>query len=112
MESTGVKMGGVKHDGEKPRMDLVSPVAAVELAKVLTFGAKKYAAHNWRKGIAYTRCIAAILRHTYAYLAGETLDPETGLSHMAHVMCEAMFLVEYENSRPEFDDRYKKEESK
>lgn len=97
--------GGVKHDDGKPRTELISPIAMIELAKVLTFGAKKYEARNWEKGLLYTRVIGAILRHTWAYLRGETLDPETGLSHMAHVLCEAMFLVHFESTRPEFDNR-------
>lgn len=96
---------GVKHDQEKPKMELIAPSAIFALANVLTFGAKKYAARNWEKGMVWTRPIAAILRHTFAYLGGETHDPETGLSHMAHVMCEAMFLIEYEKTHPELDDR-------
>jgi hypothetical protein len=99
--------GGVKHDGERPRMDLISPIAIVALAKVLTFGAKKYESRNWEKGIAWSRCIAAILRHTFAFLGGQTHDPETGINHMAHVLCNAQFLVEFEVTHPEFDDRPK-----
>jgi hypothetical protein len=97
--------GGIKHDGEKPRMDLISPIAIFALARVLTFGAKKYAARNWENGFTWCRPIAAILRHTFAYLMGETHDPETGESHMAHVMCEAMFLTHFEKTHPELDDR-------
>ena len=91
---------GTKHDGEKPRLDLISPIALEEVAKVLAFGAKKYQAWNWAKGINYTRVIAAILRHTYLYLRGETLDSETGISHMAAVMCNAMFLLHFEKLKP------------
>lgn len=98
---------GIKHDAEKLRMDLISPIALEELAKVLGFGAKKYSSWNWSKGINYTRVIAAILRHTYAYLKGEDLDKETGVSHMASVMCNAMFLLHFEKLRSEFDDREK-----
>ena len=103
---------GKKHDSEKPRMDLISSKAMVELAKVLTFGAKKYASHNWRHGIAYSRIIAAIMRHVTAYNDGETLDPETGLSHIAHALCECMFLLEFEQTHPEMDDRYKEVKAK
>jgi hypothetical protein len=110
--SRGGLPGGLKFDGEKPRMDLISPIAAVALARVLTFGAKKYADNNWRKGIAWTRIVGAILRHAFAYLMGETNDPETGISHMAHIMCEAMFLIEFEQTHPELDDRYKLGENK
>ena len=98
---------GTKFDGDKPRMDLISPIALEELAKVLDFGSKKYEAWNWSKGISYTRILAATLRHTYKYIMGESIDPETGVSHMASVMCNAMFILHYEKYRPEFDDRNK-----
>lgn len=97
---------GVKFDADKPDMSLLSSVALVELTKVLDFGAKKYAPHNWRKGIVTTRLLAACLRHTFAYLRGESVDPETGLSHMAHAMCCCMFILELSLTKPEFDDRH------
>lgn len=98
---------GTKFDQEKPRMDLISAEAITQLANVLTYGARKYDSYNWAKGIAYSRVLAAILRHTIKYMSGETIDPETGLSHMAAVMCNAHFLVHFEKFRPEFDDRPK-----
>ena len=98
---------GIKNDQGKPRLDLISPIALEELAKVLDFGSKKYDTWNWSKGLAYTRVLAAILRHTYKYVSGETIDPETGISHMAAVMCNAMFLLHFEKFRPQFDDRPK-----
>lgn len=99
--------GGVKADAGKPDMSLIAPEAIVELAKVLSFGAKKYAAHNWRGGLKESRILAALLRHTLAYMGGEDLDPETGLPHPAHIMCNAMFLVTQHPKRPDLDDRYK-----
>lgn len=107
--SRSVEGQGKKFDGGKPRMELISPYAIEELAKVLTFGAKKYADRNWEQGFAWSRAIAAVLRHSFAYLRGETHDPETGLSHMAHVLCEAMFLVHFEKTHPSLDDRPKYE---
>jgi len=98
---------GKKHDDGKPRMELLSPIALEEIAKVLTFGAKKYGDHNWRQGIKWTRILGALLRHVYAFLRGENEDSETGLSHMAHVGCCVLFLLDYEVNKREFDDRYK-----
>lgn len=97
-------VAGVKYDAGKPRMDLISPFAMEELGKVLAYGAKKYADRNWEKGISYSRVIAAILRHTAKYMMGEKIDPETGLSHMAAVLCNAHFLVHFENTMPSMDD--------
>lgn len=97
---------GMKFDGDKTRMDLLDAGAIEQLAQVLTFGARKYAAHNWRKGISKSRLIAAALRHLFAYLAGDDKDPESGLSHVAHAMCCCMFLLGLEH-RDELDDRWK-----
>ena len=98
-------IGGVKFDSQKVRMDLLCPFAMEELAKVLTFGAKKYDSWNWTKGIKTCRLIAALLRHVFAYAKGEDVDPETGLHHMAHAMCCAMFVVGMPHYATGQDDR-------
>lgn len=97
---------GVKKDEGKPRMDLISSIAITELAKVLTFGCGKYSPNNWRLGISWGRVIGACLRHIFSWMKGDDKDPETGLSHLAHAFCCLMFLLEYEITRKEFDDRY------
>lgn len=101
--------GGLKFDTDKSRMDLIDGEAMEELAKVLTFGAKKYAEHNWRKGITLSRLLAALLRHAYAILRGEDTDEETGLPHAAHAMCCCMFLLWTMKHRRDMDDRFKHE---
>jgi hypothetical protein len=98
--------GGTKHDQSKLPLDLIDPVAMDGLAAVLAFGAKKYAAHNWRAGISYSRLIAAALRHTQAILRGEDTDPESGLPHVDHLGCCWMFLSNMQKTRPDLDDRY------
>jgi hypothetical protein len=103
-----IQQAGTKYDEGKPDMSLLSSVAIEEVAKVMTFGKRKYAAHNWRKGISYSRCIAAALRHIFAYLRGEDIDPESGLSHLGHAICCLMFLLEFIlTGRTDLDDRYK-----
>lgn len=97
---------GKKNDSEKIRMELLSTTALLEIAKVMTFGAKKYDADNWRGGIAWRRVLGAALRHLTAFNDGEDTDPETGLSHLAHLGCCVMFLLEYEKTHKELDDRY------
>ena len=97
---------GIKHDAEKVRLDLLSPLWLTGVGQVLTFGARKYAAHNWRKGIERSRLLGACLRHVLAYLNGEDNDPETGLSHLFHASCCLMFASELHETRPDLDDRY------
>jgi hypothetical protein len=99
---------GLKFDTGKPPMELLDAYAIEELVKVLDFGSKKYAAHNWRKGLTLTRLLGAALRHLFSYLRGEDVDPETGLSHAAHAMCCCMFILWTAKERPDLDDRWKK----
>lgn len=100
---------GVKHDQGKPDMSLLSNIALVKVAQVMTFGKQKYSANNWRGGFAWSRPLAAAARHLFAYIGGEDKDPETGLSHLAHASCCLMFLLEFEETHKNLDDRYKKE---
>lgn len=100
---------GLKFDAGKPRMDLIDSGALVELAKVLEFGARKYAENNWRKGIKLSRLTAASMRHLTEIMDGQNLDEETGLQHAGHLMCCAMFLVWTIKNRPDMDDRWRPE---
>lgn len=72
---------------------------------VLTFGARKYGAHNWRRGLAQSRLVAAACRHLYATIAGEPTDPESGLPHLAHATTTLLMLRHFA-ARGEHDDRY------
>ena len=100
---------GNKFDGNKPRMDLLDSYALEGLAKVLTFGAQKYAANNWRNGIEYSRVSAALLRHMGAIQRGEDIDPESGLPHIDHLGCCWMFMSNYMKNEQynSLDDRWK-----
>lgn len=103
---------GVKHDQEKIQVELLDPLALEGLAKVLTFGAKKYAAHNWRGGFKWSRLIGALFRHGFAILRGEDNDPESGLPHIDHLGCCWMFLSNMMKTRPDLDDRWKPNDSR
>ena len=81
---------GTKQDQEKIRMDLLPMDALYEVAKVLTFGSKKYGDKNWEQGIALWRLRGAKMRHDTAYELGESLDPESGLIHKAHEACNVL----------------------
>jgi hypothetical protein len=97
----------MKFDGDKLPVNLLSSEALNQTAAVLKFGADKYHAHNWRDGFAWSRPLAAAMRHIMAFNDGEDKDPESGLSHLAHAACCIMFLLEFEKTHPELDDRYK-----
>lgn len=68
-------------------------------------GAKKYARFNWARGMSWSAVLASLLRHISAWQAGEENDPETGLSHLAHAMCNLRMLMLYKKTYKEGDDR-------
>ena len=96
-----------KFDSSKPRVDLVPPILIEEVAKVLDFGAQKYAVHQWREGTDWTRMYAACQRHLLKWVDGETIDPDSGLNHLTHAACNIAFLLEYENRGLGKDTRFK-----
>ena len=103
------KEEGTKYDRGKTRLDLLSMEALEEVGKVYTYGTKKYDAHNWRKGLKFSRIIAAVLRHFFAFIRGEDRDKESGLLHLAHaawgILTLISFFVQYDEYG-QFDDRY------
>lgn len=89
--------GGRKFDGGKPRYGLLPPLAMKATAEVLTFGAEKYEPDNWKHvPESKTRYFDALERHVWAWKMGETMDPESGLHHLAHALCCLMFLYEHD----------------
>lgn len=87
-------MSALKFDHGKPRMELLPPLALQQVALVLAFGAKKYGDFNWLNGFDYSRLVGACLRHIFAYVGGETNDPESGLPHLSHACCCLLFILE------------------
>ena len=91
--------GATKYDDDKPMMHLVPLVSVEAVAKVMTFGAKKYAPNGWKDVTnAVDRYNSAMLRHMVAIQKGETIDLESGLPHIDHVACNAMFLSYFHNN--------------
>ena len=77
----------------KVRMDLVPMDTVENIGKVLTFGAQKYSENSWQDlPDFWKRYKAALLRHIIAIDKGELIDPESGLPHIDHVLCNAVFL--------------------
>ncbi len=89
---------GMKFDADKVQYDLIPPQALMALGDVLTYGAQKYAPNNWKNvDNPESRYYNALMRHLEAWRAGEGADPESGFPHLAHVLCNAVFLLEFYN---------------
>jgi len=95
----------VKYDDQKRRYDLIPYDALEEIVKVLEAGAEKYSDNNWARGCVWSRYWSACMRHVTAWWRGESADPETGLSHLAHAGCCILFLLAFELRNAGTDDR-------
>lgn len=107
MEQNNKKEEALRYNEGKVRYDLLDDYTLEQMAKVMTFGATKYAENNWQKGMKWSKAEASLKRHLAAYKEGEDFDKETGLYHLAHAAVNLMFMINYYKTHPELDDRRK-----
>ena len=94
-----------RFNDNKIKWSLVSWKALEPMVKVLMFGANKYSPNNWQKGLKYSEISESLQRHLYDFMEGQDDDPESKLSHLGHLMCNAMFLSCMFIFRKDLDDR-------
>jgi len=104
-----MKKGGLRFNEGKLKWSLVSWKALEPMVRVLMFGADKYDDHNWKKGLKYTEVCESLQRHLNAFIEGADNDEESKISHVGHIMCNAMFLSYMFLFRKDLDNRYKDE---
>lgn len=96
-----------KHDSGKNRLELI-PISGIEgVGRAMTFGAKKYADHNWANGFSYSRLCGSAMRHMFAWMKGIKKDEESGLSHLDHLGACVLMLIAHETEGLGNDDRRK-----
>ena len=93
--------GGYLKEGAdvKLRYSLIPPEVEEELAKILTYGAAKYAPNNWKKCKDTTFYWDSLLRHLHKYRSGIHTDEESGFNHLSHAICNLAFLVYFERHK-------------
>lgn len=97
---------GTRENEGKLKWSLVSWSALAPMVRVLMFGAEKYSSFNWTKGLKYTEILESMQRHMNSFMEGEDDDKESKLSHVGHIMCNAMFLSYMFLFKKDMDDRY------
>ena len=102
------KGSGARFNDGKVDYSLLPLATLEDEIKVWMAGAKKYSRHNWMKGMSWSAVLASCMRHLAAWQAGEDNDPETGLPHIAHAMCNLRMLTLYAKTYQEGDDREKR----
>lgn len=94
------KEEGIKYDNEKLWYNLIDPEFEEDVAKVATFGLKKYGELNWMKvDNGSKRYYNALRRHLKAWEKGNKIDEETGFPHLFHVGWNVMALSWFEKQK-------------
>jgi len=97
-----------RYNEGKPKLSFIPISTLYDAAHVFEFGSKKYSVNNWEKGFNWLSVYDSLMRHMSAWRDGEDLDPESGLPHLGHAMCNMIMLSRFKETHPEMDDRYNK----
>ena len=89
--------GFVKADKGKLQWGLLPFAQLEDVVKVLMMGAEKYTPDNWKKCNDTKRYEDALLRHVISYVSGDRTDKESKLSHLAHAVCNCLFLMYFDD---------------
>lgn len=89
----------VKYDEGKLKYSLLvegMPLALEKVVRVLEYGARKYKPNGWKDiDNSIERYKEALYRHVLNLDGGLfAKDNESGFEHLAHIVCNAMFLME------------------
>ena len=85
----------LKADGGKPMLELLPPSLLLSVGKIMTYGANKYGANNWRK-VEPERYLGAMLRHLAAFMEDpNSVDEESGYLHVEHMLCNAAYINDF-----------------
>lgn len=95
----------LRYNDGKSKWSLVDLNSLEPMVKVLMYGAEKYSPNNWRKGLKVTEIYESMFRHLIQLMGGEDIDSESGLPHIGHIQCNAMFMAYMLENREDMDDR-------
>jgi len=91
----------LRYNNGKPDYSLIPLASMKEAAKVLEYGATKYARDNWMRPTHWSVSFACLQRHLAAWQSGEDLDPESQRNHLGHAMCNILQLLHMLENHPE-----------
>ncbi len=107
------KKVALKETQGKVPLELLDPHFLHEVANVFEFGAQKYDRWDWLGGIPFSKIQGAMLRHLTAWMNGEDVAEDSGLSHLAHLAANCQMLLRWiHDNRTDLDDRVFKRQPK
>jgi hypothetical protein len=90
----------------KPNLSIVPLRPLYEVALALYEGARKYGPWNWRKeNVDEVIYVDAAIRHMNQWLAGEDIDPDSGLPHISKAIAGLIILRDAQHHECSIDTR-------
>jgi hypothetical protein len=103
-ESCARTEGAVRDDATKTAWGLLDWDFVEEIARGLMFGASKYSANNYQKGLSYSRVFRAAVSHLTKWWRGTEIDEESGVHHLALCACNLLFAFYYTRRASKYKD--------
>ena len=99
IDTNTVQLAERKNAG-KAKLSLVDLSCMEPAAHVLenSLNSGKYGRNDWQKGFPISSIIDSLLRHIGRLQKGEWIDKDSGLPHVGHIQCNALFLGNMENN--------------
>ena len=89
----------LKDHNVKPMLSFLQWHELEQVAAVADYGAEKYSRDNWKNGKP-DDYLSAALRHISARAQGQKIDEST-LPHLAHAVCNLLFVMWMDNQTKE-----------
>lgn len=94
----------------KPNLSIVPLRPLYEAALALYEGARKYGPENWRdEKVNETIYVDAAIRHLNQWIAGEDIDPDSGLPHISKAIAGLIILRDAQHHGCSIDTRRSKQ---
>jgi len=91
---------------KKPNLSIIPLQPLYEVALALYEGARKYGPWNWRaEKVDETIYVDAAIRHLNQWLAGEDIDPDSGLPHISKAIAGLVILRDAQHHHCSVDTR-------
>lgn len=98
-----------KDDTGKPDLSLIPYGSACEIARGFMYGERRYGRNNFRTGLAYSRTVAAAQRHLGRFFDGESIDPDSGVHHLALAAASCIMALQNCLDGTGIDDRWQQD---
>lgn len=93
-----------KFDSGKLKYSIFPDSVLRDIIKIMMFGAKKYGMDNWKLCEDNTRYYDALRRHLDDWRNEDYYDKESGEPHLAHALCNLVFLHYLEEQKRKSHD--------